>query len=300
MPNAQLINRSDLPKEPNYNSPEEDSSPIKACALTNEENESNQKITKTYFTNLEGQELDKITKEKEIYLAIETENMGGEDVIIDLPEHSGDFKFEGEEWADEKVLKLSVGSDVEKIKLEVIPRLKGSITPKITKNDKKNAGAITKTGNKIKYTNPANNVLTWKEQNPQSIKQSIESALKSKNPGKKVEGKVANHIAKQGKEIEAFGLKVMNTTSNNTAGDIDVMTDSEIIEVKKSFSSFKEGQVDKFTDTSNPNYLNAKNKKAILYIDEPMTERERADIESKMPKNVTLVNSLDELDKNLN
>ncbi|MFT6204396.1 MAG: hypothetical protein ACI9V1_002143 [Spirosomataceae bacterium] len=73
------------------------------------------------------------------------------------------------------------------------------------------------------------------------------------------------------------------------------MDASNIIEVKKSYSSFSQGQVDKFVDTSLPNYLNPYGKNALLYIDEAMTAAQKADVLSKIPSNVTLVNSLDEL-----
>jgi len=134
MPNAQLINRSDLPKEPDYNCTEEAVSPVQACALNDEEKEPKQKIVKAYFTNLEGELLEKITKEKEIYLVIETENMGGEKVIINLPEHYGDFKYEGQLITEDKVLKLSVGGNTEKIKLEVVPK-KRKVTPRTVSTD---------------------------------------------------------------------------------------------------------------------------------------------------------------------
>lgn len=124
MPNAQLINRSDLSKEPKYNTPDDAISPVKKCAFSNEEKNPKQKIVKAYFTNLDGEKLEKITKEKEIYLVVETENMSGEEVIINLPEHYGDFKYEGEEFTKDKVLQLNVSGDTEKIKLETIARRK--------------------------------------------------------------------------------------------------------------------------------------------------------------------------------
>ncbi len=92
-------------------------------------------------------------------------------------------------------------------------------------------------------------------------------------------------------------MKVKNSTSGQTAGDIDVMTKTEIIEVKKSYSSFKSGQVDKFTNNTLDNFLNPNGKNAILYIDEPMTGVQKTDILSQIPDNVTLVNSLEELGK---
>lgn len=159
---------------------------------------------------------------------------------------------------------------------------------------------VYRNGNKAEYINPSGNVLKWTDQDSKSILQSIESALKSSDPGKLVEGRIGDFVKKQGKEIEGFGLKIQNSTTGQTAGDIDVMTKKAIIEVKKSASSFKEGQVDKFTNPSMANFLNSNNRRAILYIDEALTEAQRVKILSQIPNNVTLVNSLDELAKILN
>jgi|GEM_PF-885062 len=142
MSKAQLINRSDLPKEPDCNCTDEAVSPVQACALNDEEKEPIQKIVKAYFTNLEGEPLEKITKEKEIYLVIETENMGGEEVIINLPEHYGDFKYEGELITEDKVIKLSVGSSTEKLKLEVVPRRRKVIPRTVSDEDTPEAPPI--------------------------------------------------------------------------------------------------------------------------------------------------------------
>ncbi len=307
MSKAQLINKNELPQEPSYTAADEVVSPVNACPLNDDEKkEPKQEITGFYFTDINGNPLEKIAKEEEVMLVIESENMSGEEVVINLPADNVGFKYKGEEVTEDKVLKLSIGSNTEKIKLETIPRRKAANANNESENnseekadDTGTSGNVEKNDGKIEYTNPANNVLTWKEQTPKSIEQAIKSALQSKNPGKRVEGKVADYVAQQGKEVKAFGQKVKNTTSNNIAGDIDVMTESEIIEVKKSVSSFKKGQVDKFTDTSLPNYLNPDNKKAILYIDEPMSEEEKTAIQSKIPEGTVLTNSLDELGENL-
>lgn len=139
--------------------------------------------------------------------------------------------------------------------------------------------------------------LSSLDKSPEFYQRAINDALKSSNAGKKIEGKVGNFVKNQGKDVEGFGMKVKNSTSGQTAGDIDVMTKTEIIEVKKSYSSFKSGQVDKFTDSTLDNFLNPNGKNAILYIDELMTGIQKADILSQIPDNVTLVNSLEELGK---
>ncbi len=122
MSKVQLINRSDLRKEPKYNTTNEALSPVQVCVLKDDEKDPIQKITKSYFTDVNGNPIEKITKEKEILLVIESENMSGEEIVVNLPDHYGDFKYEGEEITENKVLKMNVGGDSEKIKLEIIPR----------------------------------------------------------------------------------------------------------------------------------------------------------------------------------
>jgi len=124
MSKAQLINRSDLPKDPKYNTSDEELSPVKACALKDEEKDPVQKITKSYFTDVNDNPLEKITKEKEVMLVVESENMSGEEIVINLPAHYGDFKYDGKVITEDEVLKVSVGGDTEKIKLETIARRK--------------------------------------------------------------------------------------------------------------------------------------------------------------------------------
>ena len=156
---------------------------------------------------------------------------------------------------------------------------------------------VYRNGNKAEYVNPSGNVLKWTDQHPNSVNQSIGVALNSTNPGKAVEGKVGDFVKNQGKDVEGFGLKLDNSTLGGQAGDIDVLTKKEIIEIKKSYSSWssKPNQVEKFTDLTNPQYLNPHGRKPILYIDESLTVAQKADILSIIPSEVTLVNSLDEL-----
>lgn len=122
MGKVQLINKKDLKKEPKFNTTEDDLSGVKACPLKEDDTEPVQKINKAYFTNPEGEEIETITKETEVYLVIEMENMSGEDITIELPDHKGDFQYEGQKITRDKILKVSVSSDTERIKLEVVER----------------------------------------------------------------------------------------------------------------------------------------------------------------------------------
>lgn len=159
-------------------------------------------------------------------------------------------------------------------------------------------GKVTKTGNKVEYVNPAGNLLKWTEQHPSSINQSIQSALNNiADVGKQTEGKVANFIQQEGKTVEAFGMKIDNSTISDPAGDIDVMTAYEIIEVKNSYSAWtnKQNQTAKLVNSQSNQYFNPYKKKAILYIDRQLTNTQKAEILRKIPSDVFLVNSLSEL-----
>ncbi|AUS10519.1 hypothetical protein C1X05_15200 [Laceyella sacchari] len=92
----------------------------------------------------------------------------------------------------------------------------------------------------------------------------------------------------------------MEWPNGKTAGDLDVVTKDEIIEVKASISAFKRkpDQFDKFTNVNNTDFFNSEQKKVILYVDKPLTNLHPNDqkiLETIKSKGVTIVNSLDEL-----
>ena len=161
-------------------------------------------------------------------------------------------------------------------------------------------GSIIKIGNKVDYTNPAGKLLKWTEQGVGDIDNAILSAKNLDasipgNPGKIIEAKVVEFV-KQQKQLDGYALKIKRA-NNSVAGDIDVSTLDELIEVKKSFSAWsgKKAQVNKFVNSSMDDFLNPYNKKVILYIDEPLTVAQKSTITNYIPNNVTLVNSLTEL-----
>ncbi|MDF0717353.1 fibronectin type III domain-containing protein [Muricauda sp. 334s03] len=161
-------------------------------------------------------------------------------------------------------------------------------------------GSIVRTGNKIDYTNPSGKILKWTEQGVGDIDNAILSAKNLDasipgNAGKIIEAKVGEFV-KQQKRLDGYALKIKRA-NNSVAGDIDVSTLDELIEVKKSFSAWsgKKAQVNKFVNSSMDDFLNPYNKKVILYIDEPLTVAQKSTITNYIPNNVTLVNSLTEL-----
>ncbi|MNO79516.1 hypothetical protein D3C76_706860 [compost metagenome] len=49
-------------------------------------------------------------------------------------------------------------------------------------------------------------------------------------------------------EVTGLGLKLDNISTGKPAGDIDVMTHNQIIEIKKSMSAVKMDQIDKYVN----------------------------------------------------
>ncbi|MCP3805668.1 WXG100 family type VII secretion target [Paenibacillus sp. Lou8.1] len=161
-----------------------------------------------------------------------------------------------------------------------------------------NIGSIIKEGNKTKYTNPAGNELTWVDQHPKNINRDIENFMNSSDVGKATEAKVAGFL-KEEREVTGFGQKILKK-DGQFAGDLDVVTKNELIEVKASIKAVKEGQLEKMTITTDKLYFNPEQKKVILYIDKPLGNLSQSNIEKldNIKKlGVTVVNSLEELRK---
>ena len=97
--------------------------------------------------------------------------------------------------------------------------------------------------------------------------------------------------------LKGSGLSI-ERVDKSIAGDIDVLTDSYIIEVKKSLGGVGEKQFDKLTNPNHPKYFNFDDKGIIYYI-EDMTIKNPHNLEAlKMlqnAENVTVVHTLDEL-----
>ncbi|MCW3791094.1 WXG100 family type VII secretion target [Paenibacillus sp. LS1] len=160
-----------------------------------------------------------------------------------------------------------------------------------------NIGSIFKEGNKTTYTNPVGNVLHWDDQHPKNINRDIDQLLNSKDSGKATEAKAA-YAVRESKEVTAFSQKIQRV-DGNPAGDFDVVTKHEIIEVKKSLKAVTDvEQFDKYVNVKHQDFFNYDQKKVILYIDKPLTNPHPNDLiklELIKSKGVTVVNSLDEL-----
>ena len=135
---------------------------------------------------------------------------------------------------------------------------------------------LEKNGNKSKYMNNSGTVFEISEQGWKNIESSVQSRLSSKNPGKLLEGKVADYIMNNTNEtIERIGADAKALSGEKLSiddigkkiGDLDIMTDNYLIEVKKSVQNADLDQIKKYVDINNPKYINIGDKKVILYID---------------------------------
>jgi len=122
MGNVSLIHKSKLPKEPNYTATEKKlGAPFVACPFLEEtkENEIVRRIIRAYFKNDKDEEINQIVMEKEIILVLESENMEGQEVIIELPYKKNELLFKDQVVGKDDVVKLSVKSAIEKIEFKV-------------------------------------------------------------------------------------------------------------------------------------------------------------------------------------
>ncbi|OKP79590.1 hypothetical protein A3844_28135 [Paenibacillus helianthi] len=186
-----------------------------------------------------------------------------------------------------------------KTKAEIEAKAKEIEETRIEGMGKFNDPIKTKTnkGVEVEFDNPYGSKIKWVEQNPKNIPNAIESAMSNSNIGKAIEGKVGNYV-QQKVGVTGFGLKLDNISTGKPAGDIDVMTHNQIIEIKKSMSAVKMDQIDKYVNPSNSQFFNFEGKEIVLYIDEiidisnPQTAKMIQELNSK---GVKVVNSLEEL-----
>ncbi|SHJ99768.1 toxin 50 [Clostridium cavendishii DSM 21758] len=169
------------------------------------------------------------------------------------------------------------------------------------KHKKAEPGTIEKKGTATDYTNKAGNKVRINGKAKNTVKGSIDAKKNNpKNDGEQVEGEVGEYVNSK-KDVTSFGDKVKNLTTGENAGDIDVATEDELIEVKKSMSSFKETQIEKYINDEDPNFFNYAKKKVILYVKETieMNKYNTEIIANLKSKGVEVVNSLEELGRML-
>lgn len=87
--------------------------------------------------------------------------------------------------------------------------------------------------------------------------------MKSSSTGDILESQVAQVVQETG-QLKGVGLELKGS-DGLTAGDIDILTDSYIIEVKKSLGAVKLKQLDKLINPNNPNFFNYDGKNYLLH-----------------------------------
>lgn len=150
-------------------------------------------------------------------------------------------------------------------------------------------------GNKIIFTNNSGKEIIWINQTSKDIDAIIASRLKSMDPGDLLEGKVAA-AAKEVTEVKGVGLKLSDVTKS-PAGDLDIVTDEYIIEVKASLGAVKEKQIPKYMDPSHLNYVNSDNKKVIYFIEDatPKVPKEAQKLQKIKDSGAIVINNIDDL-----
>lgn len=102
--------------------------------------------------------------------------------------------------------------------------------------------------------------------------------------------------------IDKFGQTVVDYTNGkkgNNLGDIDIETSKCLIEVKKSISDLKRGQIKKYTDVFDEQFFNFENKKVIVYIDEENINYNSERVKEIFQYGGIIVNKLEDLAREL-
>ena len=87
----------------------------------NEEDENAPKIKKTYYTDLNGDIIEKGNIGQEVYLVIEGVNLAGKEADLDLTDNETDFEYNGERLEND-ILKgyIFQNNEIEHIKLKIV------------------------------------------------------------------------------------------------------------------------------------------------------------------------------------
>ncbi|OMF63536.1 WXG100 family type VII secretion target [Paenibacillus sp. FSL R5-0766] len=152
-------------------------------------------------------------------------------------------------------------------------------------------------GKKTIYANQFGNEVSWTKQGSKDIDAIIEKNLKSSKAGDVLEGQVAQTVKGTGR-LQGTGIQ-LKLQDDTIAGDIDVLTDSHLIEVKKSLSAVSKKQFDKLTDPLNEKYFNYDNKEIIYYIEDITVNNRTQENLVKMIQNkgIKIISSANELEE---
>jgi hypothetical protein len=123
------------------------------------------------------------------------------------------------------------------------------------------------------YTNHKGKILKWVEQSEGQIQTAIKNAENSSSVGTQLEVTVAKAIQEKvtKEKMTAFRNKV-SREDGNPAGDIDVATTNELIEVKSKVDGDMVKQARKYSDYEDEDFMNPYGKKVIFFIDDKDTK----------------------------
>ncbi|MBN8680362.1 MAG: hypothetical protein J0M29_19200 [Chitinophagales bacterium] len=157
----------------------------------------------------------------------------------------------------------------------------------------------------FKYKNLKGKILKIDKQYPAGIENAISTAENLEdnlaNAGKRLEANVARAVQQKGKEVKGYGVKVKKD-NGSPAGDMDILTEDEFIEVKKGLNDITDvNQFDKYTNLQDDNFMNLNARTVILYIgdaatdpDHPILQAIRAKSNSRIEIKI-IIGSLEEL-----
>lgn len=77
-----------------------------------------------YYTNLEGDKIEEAIIGEEIYLVLESKNMIGQVIDVDLSDNTRDFEYEGQILKDDILKNLTINKNIQQERLKVIPQQK--------------------------------------------------------------------------------------------------------------------------------------------------------------------------------
>jgi hypothetical protein len=83
-------------------------------------NNSSLQITKTHYEDLDGNKTEKLTIGKDVYLVIESSNILGKKIDIDLSDKEKDFIYKGQVLENDILKNLVINSNIQKEKLTII------------------------------------------------------------------------------------------------------------------------------------------------------------------------------------
>jgi len=79
------------------------------------------KVIDYYLIGSEGTRIEEIGEEEEIFLILETEEMTGKKITIDLSSKSHDFEYQGKRLENDILTNYQIQGNQDKIKLKVLP-----------------------------------------------------------------------------------------------------------------------------------------------------------------------------------